>query len=425
MKLVCAPQPFDFNKYSSDLNIQLYSIADDKSFGYSGHSVADYIRRKKLNPQPKSWDFLSIALSCVCADMAGHRRKSPDGWTRQFDLTIAVTDPDFWNGIAELIKETLDFLTTDIWTFNFVEGGYYPTPSRPGKQIDADCITLLSGGMDSLIGAIDIVSDKNTPVTVSQVVRGDRSKQVQFPKLLGASLPSIVLSHKSKVPSGETPASQRSRSIVFLAYAALIASSVKTYDENHSLKFFVSENGFISLNTPLTPMRVGSLSTRTTHPSYLTRVQKIFDSAGININIENKYSFKTKGEMLKECADQDLIKKLAHQSTSCGRYLTFNYTHCGRCVPCLVRRAAFHKWGHIDETQYIYEDLGRKGSEYSGFDDVRAVAMAALEMGDVGADRWLGANLASASISDAKPYVELVERGIGELQAFLDHMGVK
>jgi TatD DNase family protein len=35
------------------------------------------------------------------------------------------------------------------------------------------------------------------------------------------------------------------------------------------------------------------------------------------------------------------LVKFAHTSTSCGRYGTFGYQHCGRYVPCLIRRAAF------------------------------------------------------------------------------------
>ena len=96
MKIVCGPKGFNFEEFKSDLSVQLYSIPDNKGLAYAGHGIAGEIRKRKISPSPKAWDFLSIALSVVCADMAGHRKKSPDGWTREFDLTVSVIDPEFW-----------------------------------------------------------------------------------------------------------------------------------------------------------------------------------------------------------------------------------------------------------------------------------------------------------------------------------------
>lgn len=425
MRLVCGPKSFSFQKYASDLDVVLFSQSDVKSKAAVGHGIAREIRRRKLNPKVEAWDFLSVALSCVCADMAGHRKQSPDGWTREFDLKIAVGNPDFWEMQKETLQTALNILTTDCWRLSFEPGGHYPAPVKSKRILSGDCVTLLSGGMDSLIGTIDRVAEKRVPVTVSQVVRGDKSNQIDFPKRIEPKLASLVMSHAARVPNGETPASQRSRSIVFLAYAALIATSIGPPSLKRPIEFFVSENGFISLNPPLTPMRLGSLSTRTTHPAYLSRIQSVFDAADMGLKIQNCYSFKTKGEMLKECADQKLAKELAYKSTSCGRYLKYNYTHCGRCIPCLVRRAAFFEWGVIDRTKYQFSDIGRNDSEHAGFDDVRAVAMAVIEAKEVGIERWMGANLASASVVDQQPYFDLVERGLNELGAFINNCGVK
>lgn len=424
MKLVCAPKSFKFKNYASDLDVVLYSRPQDKTVGFAGHNIVRDIQKLKLNPSLRAWDFLSIALSCVCADMAGHRKKSSDGWTREFDLTIAVNDPDFWDTQIDILQTAINFLTTDRWNIKFVGGGFSPSPIAFENKISGDSVTLFSGGMDSLIGTIDLVSNKRNPVTVSQTVLGDKDKQVKFPKLISKGLESLVMNHTAEVPNGEKPASQRSRSIIFLAYASLVAGSVESAPAK-PIDFFVSENGFISLNPPLTPMRVGSLSTRTTHPTYLSRIQSIFDSANLGLTIINNYSFNTKGEMLVECADQNLIKNLAHKSTSCGRYLIFGHTHCGRCVPCLVRRAAFYRWGIVDKTTYVFADIGKKGSDYSGFDDVRAVAMATIDVKNIGIERWMGANLTSSGIVDKQPYLDLAERGLNELEVFLKSRDVK
>src|SRR6266481_1136836 len=111
------------------------------------------------------------------------------------------------------------------------------------------------------------------------------------------------------------------------------------------------------LNPPLTGARIGSLSTRTAHPEFLNRMQGILETAGLRVRIENPYQLKTKGEMLIECRDQDLLKEEAPRSTSCGRFQRFAYRHCGRCVPCQVRRAAFLAWNEPDTTDYVYAPL--------------------------------------------------------------------
>ena len=92
-------------------------------------------------------------------------------------------------------------------------------------------------------------------------------------------------------------------------------------------------------------------------------MQQILDASGLRVHIENPYQLDTKGEMLAGCADQELLKRTASITTSCGRFQRFNYRHCGRCVPCQVRRAAFLASGTADTTEYVYVDLGKDDEE--------------------------------------------------------------
>ncbi|WP_375210915.1 Qat anti-phage system QueC-like protein QatC [Hyphococcus sp.] len=424
MRILCAPTTFEFDHNSADLNVALYAQAPSPDFGCIGEPVSRTIRRRKLSPPPRGWDFLSIALSCFAADLAGHRARSADGWTREFDLCVTVNDVAFWNSVKDELESTLQFLTTDIWTFEFIEGGYHPSPPSGALKQKGDCVALLSGGLDSFVGAIDLSADGYSPVTISHISRGDHDKQESFPKLIGTGLQSALFGHGGKVPDGESPASQRSRSIVFIGYAVLVATCLETWSTQTGTNCFVSENGFISLNPPLTDMRVGSLSTRTTHPTYFRKLQSIFDQAGFNLKIENRYALKTKGEMLIECQDQALLRKLAHTSTSCGRFLHYNYKHCGRCIPCLVRRAAFLRWGHNDQTTYIFDNLGINDDAHSRFDDVRAAAIASLAEEEVGTERWAGATLASAGIADPSDHIGMLHRGLIEIRSLLAAYGV-
>src|SRR3546814_12188925 len=77
--------------------------------------------------------------------------------------------------------------------------------------------------------------------------------------------------------------------------------------------------------------------------------------------------------MLKACRDQSLLKSLAAQSVSCGRYRVFNYHQCGRCILCQVRRASFLAWvASFDTTAYVSDPLGNADSDHAGFDAVRS-----------------------------------------------------
>jgi 7-cyano-7-deazaguanine synthase in queuosine biosynthesis len=299
-----------------------------------------------------------------------------------------------------------------------------PAPPRKPTRPDEDCIILLSGGLDSLVGAIDLASAGKKPFAISQTVRGDAEKQVNFAKKVGRGLRHLQLNHNAYAP-GTEEASQRARSIIFLAYGVLAATTLARHHDGETVPFYVCENGFIAVNPLLTGARIGSLSTRTAHPVFLKQVQQIIDAAGLRVRIENPYQLTTKGEMLALCADQTLLKAEASVSTSCGRFQRFNYRHCGRCVPCQIRRAAFLASGVADTTPYVYEDLGKDDEEHAGFDDVRSAAMALAEVKANGLDGWLGTSLSSALLGDVAPLKALVKRGLDELSILHLAHGVK
>jgi hypothetical protein len=86
----------------------------------------------------------------------------------------------------------------------------------------------------------------------------------------------------------------RGRSFLFFAMAVLVASGLNNPD------IIIPENGLISLNVPLDPLRLGAWSTRTTHPFYLARWQELLGKLGIDGTMSNPYRFMTKGEMVTE-----------------------------------------------------------------------------------------------------------------------------
>lgn len=422
MKIICAQEDHAFDDSDEVLNVVLYKNADRPSRGSAGRMVKDEIARQKLIAAGKAWDLMSLAMAVSAADLAGHRAESADGWTRVFEIDVSVADPDFWNSQTSLVEEFLNFLTTDTWRIHFIGDGFQPTPPQKPDFPVEDCVSLLSGGLDSFIGNVDLVADGKKILAVSHVVRGDAEKQTSFANTLG--IRHLQLNHNAEVPDKETPPSQRARSLTFLAYGVLAATTLKTFHDGAQVPLYVCENGFISINPPLTEMRLGSLSTRTTHPVFLSLVQRLLNAADLRVLLLNPYQLKTKGEMLKECKNQTLLHAYASQTTSCGRFLQNGYKHCGRCVPCLVRRAAFISAGVEDTTVYRYKNLGKNDAQHAGFDDVRSVAMAVSEVQTDGLESWLGMSLSTALLGDVCALESMVGRGLDELKGLLNKYGV-
>ena len=420
MKIVCAPPDGLSQIASADVKIALYGHGQ----GSIGRSIPDAVRRMRLSPTGHAWDVVSLALAVVATDLRVHRNNSPDGWTRTLELHVAVNDREFWDSQREIIVQMLQFLTTDIWDVRFFECPFEPDPVTQSLLGDQDSVVLLSGGLDSLVGAIDLVQGlgKN-PYAVSQISRGDKATQREFASVVGNGLHHLQLNHNFWHRGSKEP-SQRARSILFFSYGVLAGTALTAYEDGENVNLYVCENGFISLNPPLTASRIGSLSTRTTHPFFLGMFQEILSNAGIRIQLNNPYQFLTKGEMMRGCRDPDLLNIYASRSTSCARYGRHGYKHCGRCTPCLIRRSAFLASGIPDGTHYVYVDLSRDDAAHARFDDVRSAAIAVATAELDGVSSWARSALDSALLGDTTHYTDLVGRGICELGSFLEAANV-
>lgn len=396
---------FTFLEASSRANIGRIACGWQRELEHAGYV-----------PSIPVWDFMLFCFAVYAADVAVLRKGSADGWTRQIELDITLNDPGPWEANKVTAENMLRVLTGDFWTLQFLPGG--PTPPRGQRQLcDRDCIALLSGGLDSLIGGIDVTAQGRKPIFVSQLAFEDSVRQITYAKALGGGDWHQQWSHKI-VFKGKKETSTRARSMAFYGLAVL-ATSLLIIDRPEIL---VPENGFISINPPLLPGRMASFSTRTTHPQFMGLLQKLLDVVGVDAHLSMPYRFMTKGEMLVQCANQTLLASYACDTTSCGRFRTYNRTHCGRCVPCMVRKAAFQHWGFSDTTRYKFSALSTAGK--TSADDPMAVACAVLAVEQRGIDSFLGATLTFASDTDRPHYRRVVEHGLAELAALLRKDGV-
>lgn len=419
-KVVCLPSSLLPKVLASDTcYFSMYSVSDISRAGYVASKLRTHVERVGLCPDVNTWDFATFALSVSAADKAISRATSPNGWTRQINLQFAVHNVPLWQGLKPKLEEMLKFLTGDYWLLEFVVD---PSPlphARKRKVYDADCIALLSGGMDSLVGAIDIVGSQHKPLLVSHIVRGNAAVQQYFVRQVSPQSGFFQWNEAvSLPPEVQGEGSTRARSIVFFAFAALAATGLPPFF-NQKKTIYVAENGFISLNVSLNPSRVSSLSTKTTHPVYMNYLRNIWDELGLNISLDTPYKFYTKGEMLINCSNQRLMRKLIDNTVSCGKYGVHKLTHCGRCVPCMVRRAAFQQAGIPDTTKYVYQSL-RDAGHGRHPNDVGAMAMQCAMSKRQGFLSKIIGEFAFANQQERSGYINVYLRGLLEVTRLLE-----
>lgn len=420
-KVICYPHCCVPNEYDTNVwYFEMFSTPDQElpNLGYVGARFFRELKRSKICPSELVLDFAIIALGVVAADKAVLRKNSADGWTRKIELTLYVHQPKKWEQEKENLEWMLRFLSGDFWSLTLLKIPKSLVPTQKYDLKSQDCICLLSGGMDSLVGAIDLHESGRNPLFVSQVVRGDAEHQREYAAAIGKNNLCQWSNYVNKKGSSEN--STRTRSIVFFAFA-LLASCGICCDSNGRKEIYVPENGFISLNTPLDPLRKGSLSTKTTHPVYMDSLQKLWDNMGFGVDLVLPYKYMTKGEVLLGCKNQELMKEKIFGSTSCGKYQRHDLRHCGVCVPCIVRRAAFAraKLDDITERGYCIDEIKHTNSR-----DVAAAMFAIGQAEKYGIESVVQGTLGFVSGEVRAKYVGVVDRGIKEIAAFFKGCGL-
>lgn len=325
---------------------------------------------KGLAPSPVVSDFFHLAGAVFCADKTITRAETPDFWTRDISLTAPVSDPELWEGVADLLRKALSFLSGDRWHLEFSRSEA-ESPRPETLPTGTDAVTLFSGGLDSLAGAIDLLEEGRSltlvghhdgSLTLSKQEELFRSlrehygeDRVSLRKLLLRPAPRRV-SQARPLSGGTEENTTRSRSLLFIAAGIAIADALGS-----GLPLHVPENGFIGVNVPISSARAGSLSTRTTHPLFLHLLDELLERLGIDHAVSNPFRLMTKGEALVASPAASLLGELAPVSVSCShpeaaRWRKRPQGNCGYCYPCLIRRAALHHFGS-DGTQYAWDAL--------------------------------------------------------------------
>lgn len=422
----------------ADIEIEIPDIGVSRRLDLSFAELFNHCRV----PDETVLDFLIVGSLVYVADKTIPRSTSFDFWTREIEIEFPVGDPVLWSGVSDNLEKTLNFLTGDTWKLSFRKrnNNLFVQPSRerkrrplPQKLENIVAVSSLSGGTDSLTGALDLL-EKNNRGVVHLIGHYDapgakKAQQKLFEAIRStyaekANLTQVRVSHR---PLKAKEATLRSRSLVFMAIGIFAARAA-----GPEIPVFMPENGFIAMNLPLTPGRVGSCSTRTMHPFYLDSLRKTLVGLGIHNPIVNPLELKTKGECIAESSNFGLLRSIIGETVSCSHGTrkqhwmrrTKEIRNCGYCVPCIVRRAGMHKAG-LDNGHTYGLDLCvgeiNASDETDRANDLRAIINAVVQNRSVGEiQREI---ITVASVDRLTERAGMIKRGIEEVTIFLNEKG--
>ena len=312
-------------------------------------------------PAAPAKDLLRVVAAAYIADRT--TRQPAKALTRPLALTVHVEEPDAWVDTAlEQAVDLLHWLTGDDWALRCVPSRTRkPEPQQTLDVAVADDICLVSGGLDSLCGALIRLRQPGTPFFLGHadastlIRRAQKHLQEHF---AGQAPPrtytQYALRHRDAVRH-QTP---KTRSLLFMSLAVAAASGMG------ATRVLVPENGFTSINPPLEPSRAGVTTTRSTHPWTFHAVTELLATLGLDaVTVVNPHHNLTKGQLLAAAmpgaTPNDQV--LAAATVSCAKPNPGRppggdpNTQCGLCIACLVRRAAFIAAGVPDLTPYAVE----------------------------------------------------------------------
>ena len=409
------------------------NINDPEAFQYTFWNPKTGYGKKHMYVTPQRFtdeamDLFYISLMVFCVDRSVSRKKQEDAWTRDLELYIPVKAYEKWGHCKSILINALNFLTGDHWAIHFRERVTTTDDEnkyikgrwryrRSVRKIDSDIFCMLSGGLDSFIGAINLLKDGEKPIFVSHY-GGGKGVKIYQDKVINSLKTQYSIDSKRffrfyAASQSGVEDTTRSRSLMVFAHAIAIASGI-----GHHVDLYVPENGVISLNIPLSIMRLGSLSTRTTHPYFMGMLQSLLSKLDINISLVNPFQMQTKGEMMRTCKDLDFLNAHYQDTLSCshpdqGRWTGETEGHCGECLPCTIRKAAIKAAGLNDATVYRHHY-----ETEIGFESLQSYKLGLATP----KDSYAAIQMSGPITDHINDYVSLYERGIKELENLINSL---
>lgn len=380
---------------------------------------------------PLNIDLARIALTVFAADRSVLRKRGGSNWNqRDLELHIPVSDTVAWEAVADELASVIGFLSGDHWSLTFTEAQAPVEAVRmPNLDTSPARVVLLSGGADSAIGGLysrSLLGEGEQHIVLSHfsntMLAPIQQRVVsEIERLIPGPAQQHVVTHlgrrEKRIDGSSYPTepTSRSRSLLFLALGLAVASV-------HGVPLWIPENGFASINPPLGPERLGSLSTRTTHPAFLEGLSGVLRKVGAHGVIANPFRTSTKGEMFQRAVDlvgAEEASRFLSATHSCA--LTGQRAHrisqevsCGICFGCVLRRASFAASGVNDSTSYIAPSTDPAVQRWLDGKSVEQQVRNFMRRGVKARDL---ATLGLPQSSPLRDALDLCQRGINELRS--------
>lgn len=415
-----------------------FTVANSEELNINKNSDFTYTFWNDLRSLPNFYsqeglDLLYLSFFVFAADRKFARQNSNDSWSRNIELYIPVLSLSKWKDLKDKAEKMLSFLSGDRWVLHFRERILTTKETKISEKMkkseqkkdDFAVLCMFSGGLDSFIGAIDLLEEANKPILFISHYGGGKGTKEYQDVLKDKLVDNYSINERNfyqnyaAVKNGKENTT-RTRSFMFFAHAITFASAMEK-----EVTLVIPENGLISLNIPLTFTRLGTSSTRTTHPYYIRLLQELVLSLGIKVQIKNPYQFKTKGEMILECKNRIFLQENIINTMSCshpdvGRHRGESETcHCGYCFPCIIRKAAILRGNMEDSSRYFDEHF------VSGPTAKRNLNTYGLSITKFNpAHAFLRIQCSGPIQDNIEQYTELYVRGMGELSKYLEEKNV-
>lgn len=362
-------------------------------------------------------DLLEIARAAFLVDRRFSRGLAPDRWTRRIELLVQLRAPAAWNEeVCRHVDALLGTLTGDEWRISVDDGARAEQPELEWKrETPVSAVALLSGGLDSACHAASLAraTREGTLLFVSFADRVQAPQERVVEAIRHQINKAVTNRHLDQRPKegpdrkGLEPSS-RSRGFLYMAAAvhAAAAHGVPQVD--------VPENGQLAVNPPLTPARLGALSTRSVHPWTLFKLNQLIAVVGGDVEVVNPLLHLTKGEVCLRGLEAGLTEPDLFATVSCGRHSYLGNRNCGSCFPCLVRRSGLLHAVDEDRSGYAHQQIDGNDA-----DDLRAVKSWLHQ--DFG-ERDLVADMPWPPGTTPRSVLPVLERGRSELSSMAERL---
>ena len=318
---------------------------NDPNLRLSAENIVAHLPRELTGVE---MDWFELLGSIYATDLACARGDGDTDWGRDIELHLPLRDPSVFAPHTIALQEVFADLTSDRLRLHLHEDpDPLPSPKYSKAWTEYDSVALLSGGVDSYVGAVKLMHAGRKPIMISHgsgaITTPQQSVRKALKEQFGAPPPFARLTAETvreRFPA-DREESQRARSLLFMG-AALLVAEVLDVEE-----IWLNENGVMAVHVPLTLARMGSLSTKTAYPPIVERVADIASHVlGRRLHIRNNLLELTKPEVVATAVELGVAAKL-RDTASCWSWHR-DREHCGVCIPCMTRRISFELHGVLD-----------------------------------------------------------------------------